>query len=181
MRKYNTNSKVQKYEQLKPEQKRVFDMLKEHFPEWKNECIKELCNEILLNGATYFTETPVTMDLLPSGSEWKWRQSNAKVSVQLDVSTFATIIKLNTTKTYSSAPKPPTYKFWLVQVERPFQQHLWFMYCEKGMETIMPFVSETELIQNNLNFDFCDDESLLQALELPQCPSWDALASLLAF
>lgn len=175
-RKYNTNSKIQNLEQLKPEQRRVFEVLKRHFPCWEGQCVDSITDEILLTGASCFIETPVTMDLLPSGNCWNWRQSNAKVSVKLDISTFATITKLNTTKVNSSSPKPPTYKFWIVQIGRPYQQHLWFLHCEKGLDILPSVVPDNIPVHS----DFCD-ESTLQSLALPECPSWDALVSLLDF
>mmetsp|Transcript_36730 Transcript_36730/g.56993 ORF Transcript_36730/g.56993 Transcript_36730/m.56993 type:complete len:184 (-) Transcript_36730:13-564(-) len=135
-RNYNTNSKVMELADLQPEQRRVFDVLTQNFKDWEKQCTDYITEEILLSGAAYFCESPVTMDSIPKGNDWCWRQSNARISVKLDVSSFATMIKLNTKKKNKSSPKPPSYKFWIVQIEQPYQQHIWFLYCEKGMDSL---------------------------------------------
>ena len=154
MRKYITTSKIQKPSELPREKKRVFDSLVELFDNWQINCISELSDDILVTGTKCFTEFPVSMDSIPSGNGWVWRQSNARVSVRLDFQTIVTIVKLNTKKTVNAEKTKPPYKFWIVEIQLPNQCHLWYLYCEKGLnessqppvqEFLFPNFSETEL------------------------------------
>ena len=153
-RSYNTNSKTVQVTDLQPEQRRVYDVLSHNYPDWQSQCIDLISDDLLLTGSASFFESPVSMDNLPTGTQWCWRQSNARVSVNLDVTTFATLTKLNTKKTIKSAPKPPSYKYWIVQIERPYQQHLWFLYCEKGMNSLpqKPALDCTPEVLTDLSF-----------------------------
>ena len=160
MRKYITSSKLLQPTQLNREQKRVYETLIRVLGMWPLLAVTELSGDILTTGTSQFTEFPVTMDCLPRGVSWGWRQSNARVTVQVDISTIATIVKVNTKKIPGFTEKPPSYKFWIVQLELPCQSHLWFLHCERGLEplpraistntptetiNLFPSVSENEL------------------------------------
>jgi len=122
---------------ISPEQKRALQMLLSHWPSAKEIRSSSPFPNFFVTGYTRCSAAPISVDELPCGEHWIWRQCNAKVATQLDDITTVVIQKFNTRekKTLSGVNKQkrPTYKLWNLRV---LQNDIafTFLFCERGVD-----------------------------------------------
>ena len=130
-RQYITDGKHCNANELQKEQRRVYDILCQMFPQAASFAVPRISWAHIKSGQSAFVDMPLSMDQLPS-EDWVWRQSNARVTVSLNPYVFATMVKVNSRKTYPTGTHP-SLKCWIIQLELPNQVRKWFFHCEKGL------------------------------------------------
>src|SRR3990167_826981 len=87
-----------------------------------------------------FSFYPIEKTTIPVDNYWCWNQSNAKVSVQIDMFTTITFRKVSTKKKSSSTLPAPSFKIWLFEIESMISASKYFIWCEKGVTEQMDYI-----------------------------------------
>mmetsp|Transcript_130388 Transcript_130388/g.194059 ORF Transcript_130388/g.194059 Transcript_130388/m.194059 type:complete len:218 (-) Transcript_130388:30-683(-) len=171
-----------------PEQKRALQVLLRNWPSAKDIRANSPLPSFFPTGFTRSSASVVSVENLPCGENWIWRQCNAKVSTKLDDITTVIIQKFNTRDkktTKGLTPKRPTYKLWnlrVLQNDIAFS----FLFCERGVDltpvqpqkisypsnTYRTLYPQIPMPYYYIPVNFAPSQQLYEYQNLPVDPSW---------